>query len=141
MDIQTKSFFASGMHLPNGSFVTFGGNDAVTTNGAPGSQKNSDGRTGAWDSIYQDFDGRKAIRIVNPCMATDNLKAGADCGWYDEPTQLSMKKFRWYSAAEAVGDGSVLILGGFVTGGYVNRWFPDVDPITESGSAENTMVL
>ncbi|KIK63995.1 hypothetical protein GYMLUDRAFT_161620 [Collybiopsis luxurians FD-317 M1] len=29
MDIRTNIFCASGMHLPNGSYVTFGGNGAV----------------------------------------------------------------------------------------------------------------
>ncbi|KAF9477863.1 copper radical oxidase [Pholiota conissans] len=139
MDIQTNSFCASGMHLPNGSFATFGGNDAVGTAGLVGAttQKNPDG-TGAWDSFYQDFDGRLAIRVVNPCSASDNLAAGADCGWYDNPTVLAMKRHRWYSAVEATGDGTIVILGGFVTGGYVNRWVPDVDPVHENGGAENT---
>ncbi|KDR84451.1 hypothetical protein GALMADRAFT_237321 [Galerina marginata CBS 339.88] len=136
MDIKTNSFCASGMHLPNGSFASFGGNDGVTVNGAAGSQKNPDG-TGAWDSVYQDFDGRKAIRVVNPCRSTDNL-ASAQCGWFDDPIVLSMKRARWYSAVEATGDGTIVILGGFTRGGYINRWFPVTDPITQSGQAENT---
>lgn len=138
MDIKTNSFCASGMHLPNGTFASFGGNDAVGVGGSAGSQKNSDGRTGLWDAVYQDFDGRKAIRLLKPCTAQDNLAADAPCGWYDEPQQLSMKKNRWYSGTEALGDGTVLILGGMVTGGYVNRWLPDNDPVTENGAAENT---
>lgn len=136
MDIKTNSFCATGMHLPNGSYVTFGGNDAVTLDGKAGSQKNPDG-TGAWDSIYQDFDGRRAIRILNPCKITDNLRWGA-CAWYDEPTILSMKKERWYAAAEATGEGEVVIIGGFIRGGFVNRWVPNVDPVTERGQAEPT---
>ncbi|KAF8178051.1 glyoxal oxidase, partial [Pholiota molesta] len=139
MDVQTNTFCANGMHLPNGSFAAFGGNDAVGTLGLVGAttQKNPDG-TGAWDSNYQDFDGRLAIRVLNPCTAADNLTPGANCGWYDNPTVLAMKKHRWYAAVEATGDGTIVIIGGFVTGGYVNRWFPDVDPVRESGSAENT---
>ncbi|PPQ82148.1 hypothetical protein CVT24_012476 [Panaeolus cyanescens] len=134
-DIRTNTFCASGMHLPNGSFVTFGGYDAVGPAQAHGSQKNSDGQTGAWDAQYQDFDGRKAIRIVKLCTIVDDLNTG-DCAWFDDPTQLAMKKFRWYSAVEPTGDGEVVIIGGFVTGGYVNRWLPNTDPAFENGMAE-----
>ena len=122
------------MHLPNGSYITFGGNDGVGPTGAAGSQKNPDG-TGAWDATYQDFDGRRAIRIVNPCRISDNLNSG-NCMWYDEPEALSMKRRRWYSAAEATGDGEVVILGGFVNGGYINRWVPTIDPVNQQGGSE-----
>jgi hypothetical protein len=37
MDIRSNIFCASGMHLPNGSFVTFGGNGAVGKGGSLGS--------------------------------------------------------------------------------------------------------
>ena len=30
MSVTTNTFCASGMHLPNGSYSTFGGNDAVS---------------------------------------------------------------------------------------------------------------
>ena len=136
MDIKTNSFCSSGMHLPNGSFVTFGGNDGVGPTGVAGSQKNPDG-TGAWDSVYQDFDGRKSIRIVNPCNPGDDLTS-AQCGWFDEPTLLSMKARRWYSAAEPTGDGTIVIMGGFVNGGFINRQWPVTDPIASNGQAENT---
>ena len=136
MDIRTNSFCASGFHLPNGSYVTFGGNDAVTTNGVAGSQKNPDG-TGAWDSLFQDFDGRRSIRILNPCKISDNLVSGT-CAWFDQPDQLSMKKQRWYSGAEATAEGRIVIIGGMVTGGYINRYLPNDDPATERGAAEPT---
>ena len=137
MDIRTNSFCASGFHLPNGSYVTFGGNDAVTTGGVAGSQKNPDGATGAWDSLFQDFDGRRSIRILNPCKISDNLVSG-NCAWFDQPDQLSMKKQRWYSGAEATAEGRIVIIGGMVTGGYINRFVPNVDPATERGAAEPT---
>lgn len=125
------------MHLPNGSYVTFGGNDAVTVGGKAGSQKNPDGNTGAWDATYQDFDGRRSIRIVNPCRISDNLNTG-NCRWFDEPEQLAMKKQRWYSTAEPNGDGRIILIGGMVTGGYINRVVPNVDPATEGGQADPT---
>jgi hypothetical protein len=45
---------------------------------------------------------------------------------------------RWYSAAEALEDGSVIIIGGFVNGGYINRNYPNTDPVTEGGAADPT---
>jgi hypothetical protein len=134
MDIRTNVFCASGMHLPNGSFVTFGGNGAIGPGGNIGSQTNSAG-SGAWDATYQDYDGTKSIRILNPC--TDNLSDAA-CQWYDNPSVLAMQKQRWYSAAEALADGTVILIGGFVNGGYVNRNFPNIDPAFEGGAAEPT---
>lgn len=137
MDVLTNVFCASGMHLPNGSYVTFGGNGAVGPTGAIGSQKNPDGYSALFDATYQDYDGRKSIRILNPCTG-DIATQGANCQWYDNATFISMQKLRWYSAAEPLGDGSIAIIGGFVNGGYVNRNFPNVDPQTEGGAAEPT---
>lgn len=136
MDVVSNTFCASGMHLPNGSWVTFGGNGAVGRGGNIGSQRNAVG-SGAWDSDYQDFDGTKAIRILNPCKNSDSLSS-PKCQWFDDPNVVSMQKRRWYSAAEALADGTVVIIGGFVNGGYVNRNYPNVDPEFEGGAAEPT---
>ncbi|KDR82899.1 hypothetical protein GALMADRAFT_220897 [Galerina marginata CBS 339.88] len=132
MDVRTNTFCSSGMHLPNGSYVTFGGNGAAGPNGF-GSQLNPGGFSAAWDSTYQDFDGTRAMRVLNPCKDSDNF-ASPQCQWFDEPTILSMQKSRWYSAAEATGDGNVVIIGGFVNGGYVNRNYPVGDPSTNLGA-------
>ncbi|KAF8634046.1 hypothetical protein AX17_004310 [Amanita inopinata Kibby_2008] len=137
MDVKTNVFCSSGMHLPNGSWVTFGGNGAVGRGGKIGSQPNPDGSSGGWDSEYQDFDGAKAIRILNPCKDSDNINS-FQCQWFDDPTVLSMQKRRWYSAAEALADGTIVIIGGFVNGGYINRNYPNTDPQFEGGAAECT---
>ncbi|KAF8154722.1 glyoxal oxidase N-terminus-domain-containing protein [Crassisporium funariophilum] len=140
MDVRTNVFCSSGMHLPNGSYVTFGGNGAVGRGGNLGSQLNPGGYSASWDADYQDFDGTRAMRILNPCRSSDNFN-DASCQWFDEPTILSMKTSRWYSAAEALGDGSVVIIGGFVNGGYVNRNYPIQDPATfdtQGGAANPT---
>jgi hypothetical protein len=134
MDIATNVFCASGMHIPNGSFVTFGGNGAVGPGGNIGSQRNGAG-SGAWDATYQDFDGTKSIRILNPC--TDNI-SDPTCQWFDNPAVLSMQKQRWYSAAEPLADGTIILVGGFVNGGYINRNTPNIDPQSEGGAAEPT---
>lgn len=114
------------MHLPNGSYVAFGGNSANGRGGQLGSQLTPEG-TGAWDSEYQDFDGARSIRVLNPCTSSDNFNAPS-CQWFDEPEQLSMQKKRWYSSAEALADGSIVLIGGFVNGGYINRNTPNLHP-------------
>lgn len=137
MDVRTNVFCSSGMHLPNGSYVTFGGNGAVGPGGNLGSQLNPGGYSASWDSTIQDFDGTKAIRVLNPCTNSDTFSA-TECQWFDDPTVLSMQKSRWYSAAEPTGEGNIVIIGGFVNGGYVNRNYPNVDPELEGGAAEPT---
>ncbi|THU86364.1 glyoxal oxidase [Dendrothele bispora CBS 962.96] len=124
MDIKTNVFCASGMHLPNGSYVTFGGNGAVTVGGNLGSQLNPGGFSAQFDDVYKDFDGTKSIRILNPCTSADDMSS-ANCQWFDDPSVLSMQRQRWYSAAEPLGDGRIAIIGGFANGGYVNRQSPD----------------
>jgi hypothetical protein len=124
------------MHLPNGSWVTFGGNGAVGKGGNIGSVPNNEG-SASFDDVYQDFDGSRAIRILNPCTTSDNI-ADPRCQWFDDPSLLSMEKKRWYSAAEPLADGTIVLIGGFVNGGYVNRNFPNDDPTREGGAAEPT---
>lgn len=136
MDAYTNVFCASGMHLPNGSFVTFGGNGAVGLRGDIGSVLNPDGYSAAFDETYQDYDGRRSIRIIDPCDG--EIGDRAECQWFDNATFVAMQKNRWYSAAEPLGDGSVAIIGGFVNGGYVNRNVPNIDPAFEGGAAEPT---
>ncbi|KAJ7645473.1 DUF1929-domain-containing protein [Mycena polygramma] len=137
MDVATNVFCASGMHLPNGSYATFGGNGAIGPGGNIGSVKNPSGASGSWDATYQDFDGSKAIRILNPCTDSDDF-ASTNCQWYDDPSVLGMQKQRWYSAAEPLANGTIVIIGGFVNGGYVNRNFPNTDPTFSGGAAEPT---
>jgi hypothetical protein len=137
MEVVTNVFCASGMHLPNGSYATFGGNGAVTVGGAIGSNTTDGGTAASYDMTYGDYDGRNAIRILNPCTDGDNFTS-PECAWFDNPSVLAMQKERWYSAAEPLGDGTVVLIGGFVNGGYINRNYPNTDPEYEGGAAEPT---
>ncbi|KZT34045.1 DUF1929-domain-containing protein [Sistotremastrum suecicum HHB10207 ss-3] len=132
MDIVTNPFCASGMHLPNGSFATFGGNGAIGRGGNIGNVVNQTAGNGEYDTFYQDYDGSRAIRILNPCTTTGG------CQWFDNTSQLQMARQRWYSGAEALADGSVVLVGGFVNGGYINRNSDNSDPTFEGGAAEPT---
>ncbi|KAG6847958.1 hypothetical protein H0H93_004643, partial [Arthromyces matolae] len=126
MEVTSNTFCASGMHLPNGSYAAFGGNSAVTRGGDS---------TGTWDAVYNDFDGRTSIRILNPCSSTDDWTS-TKCQWFDNSAVLSLQKRRWYSSAEALADGNIVLIGGFVNGGYINRNYPDTKPTPDA--AENT---
>ncbi|KAF7352903.1 Glyoxal oxidase [Mycena venus] len=119
MDIATNTFCSSGYHVPNGSYVTFGGNGALSPGGKPSS--------GNWDPTYQDFDGGQSIRVLNPCTPDDDFTS-PQCQWFDDPATLSMQKRRWYSTAEALGDGTIILIGGFVNGGYILRSVPNNNP-------------
>jgi hypothetical protein len=127
----TNPFCATGSHLPNGSFAVFGGNSAVGLNGA----NNDPGSTGAFDPLYQDHDGGQAIRIITPCTGDPTQ---APCVWFDALNGPQMAVRRWYAGAEALADGTVVIIGGLTYGGYINREYPNVDPAYEGGNAEPT---
>ncbi|CCO32449.1 Galactose oxidase Short=GAO [Rhizoctonia solani AG-1 IB] len=49
-----------------------------------------------------------------------------------------MQKARWYASTEPLADGSIVIVGGYVNGGYINRNTPNVDPAYSEGAAEPT---
>lgn len=136
-DIRTNIFCSSGMHFPNGSYATFGGNGAVTVGGNIGSQLNTGGYSAEWDATYQDYDGTKSIRILNPCDAGSDFTS-SQCEWFDQPSLMSMQEQRWYSTAEPLATGQLVIIGGYTAGGYINRNYPNVDPEFEGGAATCT---
>jgi hypothetical protein len=130
VDVQTNAFCAAGMHLPDASYAVFGGSRAV---GPGGVDTDPTGSLTAVDPTYQDHDGTRTIRIITPC---DGDPASPPCSWSD--SVIGLAKHRWYPAAEALADGTVVLIGGFTAGGYINRQFPNVDPAYEFGSAEPT---
>ncbi|KAI0027666.1 glyoxal oxidase N-terminus-domain-containing protein [Vararia minispora EC-137] len=132
MDVQTNPFCAAGMHLPNGSFAVFGGNNAV----GPGGDNSSPGSNTTYDPTYQDYGGTKAIRVIDTCDG--DINSNSACAWYDSPNGLQMQSSRWYPAAEPFGNGSVLIIGGFSSGGYINRNYPNGDPFYSGGGSNPT---
>ncbi|KAF8159168.1 copper radical oxidase [Crassisporium funariophilum] len=132
MEVTTNSFCAGGNLLGNGTWLSVGGNQAVTYGGSPADVQ--DGSSGP----YRDADGRKSLRMITPC---DN----DDCQWTTSPFQIEQ---RWYPSVETLEDGSIIILGGCKNGGYVNdagqnnptyEFFPPTGPSITSPFLENTL--
>lgn len=129
IEVTSNPFCASGMHMPNGSYIAFGGNSAIGPTG-----------NGTFDSVYNDLAGQTAVRVMNPvgCEGID-ATSNANCAWYDDPSVTHLKAMRWYSTAESLGDGNVAIFGGFTNGGYINRNYPDdSDPTYQGGASTPT---
>lgn len=131
VDAQTNPFCAGGMHLPNGSYAVFGGNTAI----GPGGDNSAPNSTEKYDPYYDDFDGTRAIRMITPC---DGDLTAAPCAWDDSQNGLQMLKHRWYPGVEPLADGTVVLIGGFRQGGYINREYPNVDPTYEVNKSEPT---
>jgi len=64
MEVQSNTFCAAGMSLANGSWVVFGGNQAVTYQGEAVTDKVKNPTGG---NPYANADGGKAIRMITPC--------------------------------------------------------------------------
>jgi len=138
--VVSNPFCAAGFHLPDGSWVTFGGNAATTRNPAKVTGIDDWGGKGP-SPDYGVIDGRKAIRILKPCDGSPS-SWGSSC---QEDNSHEMSRLRWYATTEALADGSLIIIGGMVYGGYINRsdkWFSEPagrDKETQHDNAENTV--
>jgi hypothetical protein len=128
---RTNPFCAAGMHLPDGTYAVFGGNSAI----GPDGLNNDPGSSPQYDPVYQDTDGGQAIRIITSCPGDVTQPP---CAWNDAAGGPQMARRRWYAGAEALANGGVVLVGGLVNGGFINRNFPNVDPLNENGQAEPT---
>lgn len=129
IELTSNPFCASGMHMPNGSFITFGGNGAIGPTG-----------NGSFDSVYGDLAGQTSVRVMNPvgCEGND-ATSNPNCAWYDDPAVTHLQAMRWYSTAESMADGTVVVIGGFSNGGYINRNYPqETDPVWQGGASQPT---
>ncbi|KAF5357290.1 hypothetical protein D9758_005833 [Tetrapyrgos nigripes] len=110
MDVRTNTFCAGGNVLGNGTWVNVGGNQPITFGGLNWDDPNSNGP-------YNDPDGRKSIRLLNPCD-------DESCNWSEAERELHTG--RWYPTVEILEDGTAIIIGGAANGGYVNDAGQDV---------------
>ncbi|KAL8291595.1 hypothetical protein RQP46_001853 [Phenoliferia psychrophenolica] len=107
LDIETNSFCAGGNLMGNGTWLSVGGNNAITTMGVSDSVAGVAEGKGAYD----DYSGGRATRVITPC-------ANLTCTWSEDIDGIPLN--RWYPTLETIEDGSVMIIGGELWGGFVN---------------------
>ena len=130
IDATTNPFCAAGTTLGNGSYIVAGGNSAISYGGI--NVKNSDGSMNLNGPAppYNDMDGRRVVRMMQPNADSSKLKWIDD---FDSPNQMDSP--RWYPAIEGLADGSVVMIGGATSGGFINRNYPNVDPVYATSSS------
>ncbi|GAA5924677.1 uncharacterized protein JCM15063_005705 [Sporobolomyces koalae] len=95
LDLKTNSFCAGGGWISNGTLVSVGGNPPQEyMNDAAG-------------------DGLAAVRLFTPCS---NNK----CDVQEWPSRVRLTSARWYPTSTRLTDGSLIIVGGMIAGGYNN---------------------
>jgi hypothetical protein len=104
LDVRSNSFCAGGSFLSNGSLINVGGNPVVVD------------RTGAAD--FGDTNGIQAIRLFHPDQCDDR---GRGCDIIEMPHRLRLATPRWYNTVLRLDDGSAMILGGSIRGGWINN--------------------
>ncbi|GJE90704.1 copper radical oxidase [Phanerochaete sordida] len=101
--MQSNSFCAGGTFLSNGTLINVGGNPVV------------EDHTSAAD--FGDVDGLQAVRIFEPCDS-DNVD---DCEMFEDHSRVRMASPRWYNTVLRISDGSAMIIGGSLKGGWINN--------------------
>ncbi|SCV67311.1 BQ2448_5957 [Microbotryum intermedium] len=102
MNVQTNTFCAGGNLLANGFWINVGGNQAVDKRGRT---------TGNKKGKYQEEPGGRAIRTLLP-------KLDGTAEWVED--EFGMPVNRWYPYVEIMGNGSAMIIGGEMWGGFVD---------------------
>ncbi|KAK4701875.1 hypothetical protein P7C70_g4353, partial [Phenoliferia sp. Uapishka_3] len=108
LDIRTNTFCAGGNVMGNGSWLNVGGNQAVTTGGVADADLNIT----VIDGAYDDASGGRATRVITPCD-------DETCNWSEDVDGIPVN--RWYPSLETLEDGSVIIIGGELNGGFVDN--------------------
>ncbi|GAA5891761.1 hypothetical protein JCM5296_001854 [Sporobolomyces johnsonii] len=94
LNMITNSFCAGGGWLSNGTLVSVGGNPVESyENDAAGN-------------------GLAGIRLFTPC-------SNDKCDVYENPSRIRLTSARWYPSTTRLTDGSIMIAGGMVAGGYL----------------------
>jgi hypothetical protein len=112
LDVTTNAFCAGGNVMGNGSWLNVGGNQAVTTMGVADASVNIAAATSN-SGAYDDLSGGRATRVISPASCTDGT-----CNWTEDVDGIPLN--RWYPTLETIEDGSVMIIGGELNGGFVN---------------------
>ncbi|SCZ96460.1 BZ3500_MvSof-1268-A1-R1_Chr8-2g10207 [Microbotryum saponariae] len=102
MKVVTNSFCAGGNVLGNGLWLNVGGNQAVDKKGKS---------TGTKEGSYHEEAGGRTVRLLKP---TDDGTAE----WIEDDYGMPIN--RWYPYVETLGNGTAMIIGGELWGGFVD---------------------
>ncbi|KAJ7825707.1 glyoxal oxidase N-terminus-domain-containing protein [Mycena leptocephala] len=91
----SNSWCATGSFIGNGTLINSGGNPVVIT------------------GMQILCLGLQGLRLFTPC--TDGT-----CDVYENPTRIRLTSARWYPSSVRIEDGSIIIFGGSVSGGFIN---------------------
>ena len=103
LSMRSNSFCAGGSFLGNGTMLNVGGNPVV--------------EDFASASDFGDVNGIQAVRLFHPCDSEDV----DGCDIFDDPSRIHLASPRWYATAVRISDGSVMIVGGSIKGGWINN--------------------
>jgi hypothetical protein len=106
MEVATNTFCAGGAALGNGTWISVGGNKAVTFGGLDGVNL---------AAPYYNDDGAKSVRLLDPC--DDDTK----CQWSVNPGGALLQAKRWYPTVETLEDGSVIIVSNNKSSGLTRQ--------------------
>ncbi|GAA99111.1 hypothetical protein E5Q_05800 [Mixia osmundae IAM 14324] len=89
----TNSFCAGGGWLSNGTLVNIGGNPR--------------------EGVTNTKNGLMALRMFTP-------RADGSGDIYENPSRIRLTSYRWYPSSARLSDGSLIIWGGMIAGGFNN---------------------
>ncbi|KAE9399120.1 hypothetical protein BT96DRAFT_920339 [Gymnopus androsaceus JB14] len=91
LNLTSNSWCATGSFIGNGTLVSTGGNPIIITGTS----------------------GLQAVRLFTPC--SDEM-----CDILEDPTRIRLTSPRWYPSSARISDGSMIIIGGSMIGGFAN---------------------
>ncbi|KAK0445993.1 glyoxal oxidase N-terminus-domain-containing protein [Desarmillaria tabescens] len=94
----SNTWCATGSFLGNGTMVGSGGNPVFDK---------------MFTKLYLGASGLQAIRMFTPCD-------DKTCDVFEDPDHIHLTSNRWYAASVRIEDGSIIIFGGSVVGGFTN---------------------
>jgi hypothetical protein len=98
VSLVTNSFCAGGSFISNGTLINVGGNPVV-------------------DSDLGDENGEQGLRLFTPSTCSDTATS---CAFFESPDRIRLGTVRWYSSSVRIDDGSILIIGGATSGGFID---------------------
>ncbi|KDR84528.1 hypothetical protein GALMADRAFT_220246 [Galerina marginata CBS 339.88] len=109
----SNTWCATGSFLGNGTLLNSGGNPVVITGALPTLSFNTRCLLYVPAISSPGQNGLQGIRLFTPCT-------NGNCDVFEDPARIHLTSNRWYPSSVRIEDGSVIIFGGSVGGGFIN---------------------